>query len=123
MQIQSVSPSCYEFYFPDVDTLIQVENTPSTTIIRATRNTFGEQRKRRFIHELAAEGFIPDEYEWLPLASAEFSCGVRWLVDVSWLKPDPAMIAKTRRFMVRLIAGGALLWLAMMTVLFLHSFR
>lgn len=116
-------PHVCEFYFPDVDTLIRVENSSSATIIRATRNTFGDQRKRRFIHELVAEGFIPDECEWLPLANSEFASGVRWLVDISWLKIDPEVTAFSRRFMVRLIAGAALLWLVMMTVLFLHAAR
>jgi hypothetical protein len=106
-----------------VDTLVRVETSSVAVVIRASRNTFSEQRKRRFIHELAAEGFIPDDYEWLSLASSELSRGVRWLVDVSWLKIDPEMTAKTRRFMVRLIAGAALLWLVMMTVLLLHPAR
>ena len=123
MQTQSAPPCCYEFYFPDVDTLVRVETSSVAVVIRASRNTFSEQRKRRFIHELAAEGFIPDDYEWLSLASSELSRGVRWLVDVSWLKIDPEMTAKTRRFMVRLIAGAALLWLVMMTVLLLHPAR
>ena len=115
--------SCHEFYFTDVDTLIQVEQSASAIIIRASRNTFGEQRKRRFIHELAAEGFIPDDYEWLSLASSELSRGVRWLVDVSWLRLDPAVTAKARRFMARLITGAGLLWLVLMTALLLHSAR
>lgn len=123
MQTQSAPPCCFEFYFPDVDTLVRVETSSVAVVIRASRNTFSEQRKRRFIHELAAEGFIPDDYEWLSLASSELSRGVRWLVDVSWLKIDPEMTAKTRRFMVRLIAGAALLWLVMMTVLLLHPAR
>ena len=123
MQTHSSPPCCYEFYFPDVDTLVQVETLSAAVIIRASRNTFSDQRKRRFIHELAAEGFIPDDYEWLSLAGSELSRGVRWLVDISWLKIDPQMMAKTRRFMVRLIAGAVLLWLVMMAVLLLHSTR
>lgn len=123
MQTQSAPPCCYEFYFPDVDTLVQVETSALAVVIRASRNTFSEQRKRRFIHELAAEGFIPDDYEWLSLASSELSRGVRWLVDISWLTIDPEVTAQTRRFMMRLIAGAALLWLVMMAVLLLHSAR
>ncbi len=123
MQTQSALPCCFEFYFPDVDTLVQVETSSAAVVIRASRDTFSDQRKRRFIHELAAEGFIPDDYEWLSLAGSELSRGVRWLVDISWLKIDPAMTARTRRFMVRLIAGAALLWLVMMTVLLLQPVR
>ncbi len=123
MQAQSTPPCCYEFYFPDVDTHVQVERSSAAVIVRATRNTFSEQRKRGFIHELAAEGFIPDDYEWLSLAGSELSRGVHWLVDISWLKINPEMTARTRRFMVRLIAGAGLLWLVMMAVLLLHPAR
>jgi hypothetical protein len=123
MQTHAAPPCCYDFYFPDVDTLLRVETSSAGTLIRASHNTFGEQRKHRFIHELVAEGFIPDDCEWFPLAGAASSRGVRWLVDISWLKIDPEMTARTRRIMVRLIAGAALLWLVMMTVLFLHAAR
>ena len=121
MQAHSAPPCCYEFYFPDVDTLIQVEASPAAVVIRASRDTFSDRRKSRFIQVLAAEGFIPDDYEWFLLASSEYSRGVRWLVDYSWLQLNPEMMAGTRRFMVRLIAGAALLWLAMMTVLLLQT--
>jgi hypothetical protein len=123
MQIQSALPCCYEFYFPEMDTLIQVETSAAAVVIRASRNTFSERRKLSFIHELAAEGFIPEDYEWLSLAGAESSRGIRWLVDFTWLQIDPAMTARTRRFMVRVIAGAALLWLVMMTVLLLQPAR
>jgi hypothetical protein len=123
MQAQSSPPCYYEFYFPDVDTHVQVESSSAAVIIRATRNTFSEERKRRFIHVLAAEGFIPDEFEWLSLAGSELSRGVHWLVDISWLKINPEMTARNRRFMVRLLAGAGLLWLVMMAVLLLHPTR
>ena len=123
MQIHSIPPRCYEFYFPDVDSLVQVEASPGDVVIRASRNTFTEQRKRNFIHVLAAEGFIPDDYEWLSLAGSELSRGVRWLVDVSWLRIDPAVVAGANRFMLRLLAGAAALWVVLMTVLLLHGTR
>jgi len=123
VQTNLLPPRCYEFYFPDVDTLVRVESSPDEVTIRASRNTFSERRKRSFIHELAAEGFIPDHYEWLSLAGSGLSRGARWLVDVSWLKADPAARACARRFMLRLLAGAALLWLGLMTALLLHAMR
>ncbi len=123
MQSQSAPPCFYEFYFPDVDTHVQVESSSAAVIIRATRNTFSESRKRRFIHELAAEGFIPDDFDWLSLADSELSRGVHWRLDISWLQINPEMTARTRRFMMRLLAGAGLLWLAMMGVLLLLPAR
>ena len=121
MQIHPPLPHSFEFYFPDVDTLVLVESSSSAVIIRASRNTFTERRKRCFIHELAAEGFIPDDYEWLSLAGSELSRGVRWMVDLSWLKPDPTMLAGADRFMVRLLGGAAVLWVGLMTLVWLHA--
>ncbi len=77
MQANTLPPRAYEFYFPERDTLVLVETTPAAVIIRATRDTFSEKRKRFFIHELAAEGFIADDFEWHSLAGTEFSRGVR----------------------------------------------
>lgn len=121
MPTDSLSPHCYDFYFPDVDTLVRVESSPEEVVIRASRNTFTEQRKRSFIHELAAEGFIPECYEWFSLAGTGLSRGASWLVDISWLCADPAAQACARRLMLRLFAAAALLWLGLMTALFLHA--
>ena len=121
MNATIASPQVYEFSFPKLDTLVQVESVDEAVIIRATRNTFTEERKARFIRELAAEGFISDDHRWLPVAaSAEFR-GIQWLIDLSWLKPDPTTIARTRCFMIQLLAGAALAWLAMVGLTFLGS--
>ena len=107
-------PHCYEFYFADLDTLVLVESSSEEVTIRATRNTFSEGRKLSFIHELAAEGFIPDNYAWVSACGSGFSRGVRWLVDLSWLKnqlPDPSV---SRRFVLRTLAGAVLLWVVLM---------
>jgi hypothetical protein len=115
----AVNSQFYEFCFPTLDTLVQVEAADNAVVIRATRDTFSEERKARFIRELAAEGFISDDYRWsLPAASAEFR-GVRWLVDFSWLKLHPMLIARTRRFMIRLLSGALLAWLMMIGLVFL----
>ena len=120
MNADSSPTRLYDFYFPDVDTLIRVESSPEAVIIRASRNTFSERRKRSFVHQLAAEGFIPDDYEWLSLASSELSRGARWLIDFSWLKLDPIPFAPADRFMHRLIGAAFLLWIALMIVFLRH---
>jgi hypothetical protein len=123
-QMKTTVPAhCFEFCFPRLDTLVQVEETDGEVVIRATRDTFSEERKLSFIHELAEEGFIPDRYRWFALASYRGASGVCWLVDYSWLKLDEAMLARTRRFMVRILSSAALLWLVMMASLLLRSGR
>jgi hypothetical protein len=123
MSTHALEPRSFEFYFPSLDTLVQVENLAGEIIIRASRNTFSEERKTCFLRELAVEGFIPDHYQWLAPAGREPAQGVRWLVDISCFRPDKALTAGTRRFMVRLLSSAALLWLMMMCFLFLHHAR
>ena len=113
----------YDFSFPALDTLIQVEETGDAVVIRASRDTFSESRRQRFVRELAAEGFIPDRYQWLNSSAPGTDGSVRWLVDASCFQPGQAPTAHTRRVMLRLLSSATLLWLLMMGFLFVHSFR
>ena len=45
MPTDTTPPHSYEFYFPDLDTLVLVESAADDVSIRATRNTFSRQRK------------------------------------------------------------------------------
>jgi hypothetical protein len=118
MKSTASPPPVYEFYFPDVDTLLQVEETEGAVVIRATRDSFSDRRKASFIRELAAEGFIPDSYSWLARDAAPSTLGIRWLVDFSWVRLPVAALAETDRMIVRLLAGGFLLWLGLLLWLF-----
>jgi len=120
MKTNTHSDRSRDFYFADIDTMVLVEETESELIVRATRNTFTEQRKIRWIRELAAEGFISSTYgkfagfdtpSWIP---------VRWRIDRSWVKPNPEHLAQSRRFMVKLFAGAVAAWLGLMALLFLR---
>ena len=112
-------PRCYEFYFADLDTLVLVESSPDDVTVRVTRNTFSDRRKRCFIHELVAEGFIPESYAWVSVGGSGFSPEVRWLVDLSWLKGQLPDAAVSRRFMLRAFAGATVLWIVLMSGLLL----
>ncbi len=103
----------FEFYFPDLDTLLLVEEAEDRVVIRASRNSFSEQRKTFFLHELAAEGFIPDRYQWVSNFEANWSL-VSWFVDASWVRVHESNTARTRKFMVRLLLSAAFCWLGMM---------
>ena len=111
----------FDFYFGPLDTLVRVEEADEQVVIRATRDTFSEQRKAIFIRELAAEGFIPDRYRWFTAVGDASRLGVRWRVDVSWLNLSPELTAATRRFMLRVLGTATVLWFVLMTTLFLRS--
>lgn len=119
MNTPTTSSRIYDFSFPELDTLVRVEEADGAVVIRTTRDTFSEERKARFVHELAAEGFIPDEISWLPSAAPGTSGGVCWLVDHTCFMPGPEFAARTRRFMVRLLGASALLWLLVVGLAFL----
>jgi hypothetical protein len=119
MKTSLTKPRCHEFSFPYLDALVLVEVHGDSVEIRATRNTFSEQRKISFIRELAAEGFIDDSFQWFSLAGSDSYLGVRWRVDFSWLELPKIIIARARRFMMRLLLGGFLFWAAQIICLVL----
>jgi hypothetical protein len=120
MKSAPVERRAFEFCFLELDyTLVRVEEAAGDVTIRATADTFSRRRKINFIRELAAEGFIPDEYQWsMPSeAGADFR-GVRWLVDGSWLKVDEALNARNHRLVRQFILPVTLLWLLMLYLVF-----
>lgn len=123
MNTSSIEPRVYHFSFPALDTLLQVEETGGEVTIRASRNSFSEARKTRFIRELAEEGFIPDRFRWLCSSAASAATGVYWLVDRSCFRPDATQTGCTRRFMLRLLGAVACFWLVLMGLLFLRGAR
>ena len=122
MNAQVNTTAAFEFCFPQLDTLLLVENSAGSVVIHATRDTFSEPRKLAFIRELASEGFISDEYRWLAADYLHARAGIRWLVDYRWLAFSPQLLARSRRFVLRLLAGAAFAWLAMMVFLFFRRF-
>ena len=65
MRKQKVLAKDFQFYFADLDNIILVEcHEDETVTVRASKNNVPEPRKLLFIHKLAAEGFIPDNYQW-----------------------------------------------------------
>src|ERR1700741_2305775 len=91
-------PRMFEFCFVNLDyTLVRVEERDGDVTVRATADTFSLPQKLQFIRGLAAEGFIPDDYRWFPLAGKEaYSRGAKWVIDNGWLEPDPSIAEGTR---------------------------
>ena len=111
----------YEFYFPEVDVHVLVENHPDEVLLRASSQNFSERRKIVFIRHLAAEGFIPTHYRWFAECASSGFAPIRWVVDTTWLKIHPELTRRTTRFMRALLIEAGLLWLAVLTLIFLHS--
>ena len=96
--------------------LIVVERDRHAVLVRAAQDNFSPRRKAFLIRQLAAEGYIPDQYEeYREYAPVE---GLTWVIDRSLLFIGPEARKRTRRTMQRVIAGGCLLWLVEMTLTF-----
>ena len=121
MQTRNVAHERREFCFSNLDTLVRVEELDDTVIVRATRNTFSDQRKILFIHELAADGFITETYQWFSGFDTLSAPPVRWMVDASWPELDAGFRKQTNRLMISLLVVAILLWLSMMSTLLLLS--
>lgn len=111
----------HEFYFPNLDTQVLVDEAEDAVVIRATRATFSERRKIFFIHELAAEGFIDEAYRWFEGFGSGGFLPVRWVVDRSWVQPNTNLAARTRRCMFLLLGGAAVLWVILMGLFLLST--
>src|SRR6516164_3048293 len=58
-----------------------VENHPGRVVIRTVQRGVSPSQKSSFIHYLAAEGFIPERYQWFDDSPLEFHSNLKWLVD------------------------------------------
>jgi len=79
MHTETAISSRSELYIPDLDNDVVIENGVTGVVIRTTRDNFPERRKRAFIRHLAAEGYIPDYYEWFSEPAEEGFFGVKWI--------------------------------------------
>jgi len=121
MRAQKVRRKQFEFYFPNLDTLLLVEHgSDDQVIIRATRDTFSQRRKTLFVKQLASEGFIPDSYQWF-CGFSETDEQIKWIVDCSWLEISPRLIRRTNRFMYRLLFCAYALWIMEIGTVFLQA--
>jgi hypothetical protein len=110
MKAVRADSAAYDFSFPDIDTRVRVQTRDGEVTIRATRDSFTLKRKEYFIHELAAEGFIPDVYGWFSMdAGGSGRMGMRWMVDDSWPGTAPEDKAGSNLVLLGLLSSSALL--------------
>jgi hypothetical protein len=88
--------------------LVVIERERDAVLFRAAQDNFSPRRKAFLIRQLAAEGYIPDQYEWFTEEAPVK--GLTWVTDRSLLFVGPEATRRTRRIMQGVIAGGCLLW-------------
>ena len=110
-------PRRAEFVHRRPDNRILVENGENGVVIHATRNNFSPARKRAFVREIAAEGFIPDQFEWLVDSGIENVPGLIWIIDGSGAQAHSIVKGMATRRIVRILAASGVLWLALMLLL------
>jgi hypothetical protein len=89
MRTQIAVTQKFELYVRDLDNHVLIENSAGGVVISATRDNFSDQRKTFFIRHLAAEGYIPDRYEWFSEPSADGFFGVKWITGASASEHEP----------------------------------
>ena len=106
MATRVFQPQRTEFYQVFSDNLILVENQEGGVLIRAARQNFSERRKALFIRELAAEGFIPDRYQFFSDTDGFGFFGVRWVIDTSLVEVPPEVNRTAHRRCLALFLGA-----------------
>lgn len=119
MPTKTSLPVSFEFSTFNPENLILVENEPGRVLIRAAYDNFSPRRKSFLVRQLAAEGYIPDEYELF--TEVAWNQGVVWVVDRSLITLGPEVRRRSGRFMRRLLIGSCLLLVVEMVVAFLWA--
>ena len=81
MHTQTALPEKVELYLPHLDSHILIQNNADGVVIRATRNNISGKQKEFLIRHLAAEGYIPDRYEWFFEPAGDGFFGVTWIAN------------------------------------------
>ena len=89
MRTQIAVRDRFELYIRDLDNHVLVENSADGVVIIATRDNLSDKRKALFVRHLAAEGYIPDRYEWFSEPAADGFFGVKWLARASADENEP----------------------------------
>ena len=112
MREQKLLAKEFEFYIADLDNMLLVQIGENGRItIRCTRDNLSKRRIVSLIRELAAEGFIPDEYEWLSETAID-SSRIQWFKDWSWVKVPETITGRSMKFVLL----AFVLWMAAVRV-------
>ena len=109
-----------EFSMVRPDNRVSLEYQGERVVIRTMRDNFSLRDKSFFIRYLAAEGFIPETYQWFAEADSEWSSSVTWTVDDAKLRSGHSS-NKALRQILGLVGCVALGWLLLMIFAFVHA--
>ncbi len=115
MPVESILPPRFEISTHNPGNVIAVENEGRRVLIRAAYDNFSPRRKAFLIRQLAAEGYIPDAFEYFTEETT--IPGLLWVIDRSLVSVGPEARRRSSRFMGRLLLGSCLLWLMELALL------
>lgn len=121
MHAEAVVPRRVELTLSRPDNHFRIENHRDGVCIRAARDDLSEKEKLLFVRYLAAEGYIPDLYQWFSGPMAGCYSGLEWIVDTSRNTSTDRARHMALRQIVRVLWCAALLWLALMSFAFVHA--
>lgn len=120
MRVETAYPEQVELTIARAENRVLVENRDGAVVIRAVRGDVSPRQRAFFIQYLAAEGFIPEVYQWCADADSEWSRHVTWITDGEGLRAK-RLQSNALRDILRLIGCASLVWLALMLFAFLHA--
>src|SRR5947207_4035733 len=88
MRTGVIFPGQQRFSSAHPENLLVIENRPGAVIIQTARDNFSPRQKVYFIRYLAAEGFIPEHYQWFADAEIPHQSGVEWIVECPVANPQ-----------------------------------
>ena len=123
MRAQVDCPHRFEYSISNKRDCVLVENHKASVVIRAARNDISSREKLFLVRHLADEGFIPDRYRRFAGFESEFSPGLDWVVDSSWLKEKDAPNKNALSQILKVTGCAFVAWLLMMAFAFLQAPR
>jgi len=120
MRAGGIFPGQQRFSSAHPENLLVIENRPRTVIIQAERDNFSPPQKAYLIRYLAAEGFIPDRYQWFVDPQITHQSGVEWIIEGTVANPRESAHQALRQIL-RLIFCLSLVWLVLMSFAFLNA--
>ena len=120
MNALSIRTRRRKFHFVKFDSLVRVETRGGKVLVKTSRNNFSERQKAFFIRHLAAEGFIPDEYQAFSEKSSSHFPNLRWAVDTSWMQGVASFREQAIRQALCAVAIGGVIWLISLLPVFVR---
>jgi hypothetical protein len=109
MRAGAAPPGQIELSILRPENRLRIENFADCVVVRSARRNLSANEKSSFIRYLAAEGFIPDRYQWLGNPDAEFHSGLKWAADASCAEVRPFALRNPLRPLICVIFHASVL--------------